>query len=263
MLILPYSGKRFNIPEITFKDIFKLARAYDIDDDVQAVSYLCKLYNIEHLNCIDKFFIICKVCEFHITHTLHMSGDGGASVDLDLKTLLNNLYDVASQFKKCNVDGIEINMDIPKCFFTQDNKDLFTAVIDSIIVEDVEICFHELTDEDKSSVMASLPAAVFNTIKKYLSELDLTVTVFDGYEKRGISKIDINFLGFDPLYLIRSLYSEFPLITCREVIYYLSRKINSETLLNSTPVDIKFYLEEHGRENKENSNNGGSLGAMG
>tara|TARA_R110000803_G_scaffold194646_3_gene257768 strand:+ start:58 stop:849 length:792 start_codon:yes stop_codon:yes gene_type:complete len=263
MLILPYSGDSFNIPEITFKDIFKLARAYDVDDDEQVINYLCKLYNIEHLNCIDKFFVICKVCELHITHTLHMSGEGGTSVDLDLNTILNNLNDVVSQFKKCNVNGVEINMDIPKCFFTPNDKDLFTAVIDSIIVEDVKIDFQKLTKEDKLDVMSSLPAAVFNTIKKYLTELDLTVTLFEGHVNRGISKIDINFLGFDPLYLIRSLYSEFPLITCREVIYYLSRKINSETLLNSTPVDIKYYLEEHGRENKENSNNGGSLGTIG
>ena len=250
---LPYSNKRFRIPAITFRDIFNIARLYYDDNDAGVVELLEDVLDIKTLNCIDKFFVMCRACQVYVTESLTLTDKEDKQVNLSLGNIISRLENMADYGKVYHVGDIKLTLDVPNSLFTDKNKDIFTSVIKQISIDDVDIDVRQLNEDDAAKVLASLPAAAYNVIREHVSNLDLRVVLVDEISQRGISEISVNFMSFEPGYVIKALYSGYHLLTCRDIIYHLSSKLGGETLLNSTPSDINYYLEEFEKENKKQS----------
>lgn len=247
---LPYSNTKFSIPVITFRDIFNISRLYYDDNDADVASLLEDVLGIKALTCIDKFFVMCKACQVYVTENLTISDKEGKQVNLSLEKIVDRLRDVVNYRKELHVGDIKLVLDIPRALFTEKDRDVFSSVIQQVSIDDIEINMLELNDVDTAKVLESLPAAAYNSIRKHIADLDMEFVLVDEIKQRGISEISVNFLSYDPVYIIKALYSGYHLLTCRDIIYHLSQKIGGETLLNSAPNDINYYLEEFEKENK-------------
>ena len=247
---LPYSKREFNIPLITFKDIFDVARLYYDDNDAGVIGLLEHVLGIESLSCIDKFFVMCRACQVYVTEDLSLNDSNGKQVNLSLNNITNRLYDTSIHAKEYNIGDIRLTLDIPRHLFTEKNRDVFSSVISKISIDGIDLDICQLDNEDTSKILSSLPATAYSVIRDYISELDLSFVLVDSIKKRGIDEINVNFMSYDPGYIIKALYSGFHLLTCRDIMYHLSRKMGGEALLKSTPNDINYYLEEFEKENK-------------
>ena len=260
---LPYSKNEFNIPVITFKDIFDIARLYYDENNTGVISLLEQVLNIKELNCIDKFFVICRACQVYITEDLSLNDNNGKQVNLSLSNIVNKLHCTTDFAREFNIGQIKLVLDVPRHLFTDSNRDVFSSVIHQIAIDGTNIDLHQLSRKETSQILSSLPAAAFNVIRKYISDLDLNFVLVDEIKSRGIDEINVNFLSYDPSFIIKALYSGFHLLTCRDIIYHLSRKIGGEALFMSTPNDINYYLEEFEKENKNSSGSSAETGIPG
>jgi len=57
-----------------------------------------------------------------------------------------------------------------------------------------------------------------------------------------------NFLTNEPYVFLKHLFSNYSEDYFRDVIFHLSKKIDGKLLMDSTPLDIKYYIEKFSSE---------------
>jgi hypothetical protein len=63
-----------------------------------------------------------------------------------------------------------------------------------------------------------------------------------------------NFLTKEPYVFLRGLINNFGDDYYKDIIYLLSKKIDGEILLNSTPLEIEYYIEKYSDEVESQNN---------
>lgn len=73
--------------------------------------------------------------------------------------------------------------------------------------------------------------------------------------------LSVNFVTSQPYEFISALFSDYDLYSCREILFCLSKRMNCESILNSTVSDISVYLTMYNDEIKR-QNNSSNTGVM-
>jgi len=254
-VVLPYANKDFNIVKIYFSQIFEISRLIDNNDDVGFITYIEDHFGISSLCVIDKFFVLLKARELYIDETLSLVVENN-NLKLPLKSLSDKLYDIGNYEQVIVDNNIKIKIDVPHNFLFSGNLSLYDNIIKQIQIDSTIINFNELKRGDQHHVLTSLPSSVFKHLKAFVNNINVEVILYEGKSSINIKRLSVNFLTMDPFLLIKSLYSDYSLHSCREILFYLSKRISSSTLLNSPMTDIKFYLEESSKENNKSGNSG-------
>ena len=249
---LPYSKQDFSIKKITFGNMFDVARLLYDHNERGAIQYLIDHLDIEDLNVIDKFFVLLKARELYVDETLSINMNGNAA-KLNLGSLITALNDLPRYHKQVVCGDITLTFDIPTNIFI---TNIYDEIIQEIAFLNNTVDLRKLSKTQREQVLAQLSPDLMKVIKSYIQSIDGTITLFPGTSK--LNKIEMNFFSSDTAQIVRTLYSEYSLINCRELLFYLSKRMSSDSLLNSTLADVKFYLDEYTTEMK--SNKGGDLG---
>ena len=251
---LPYSRKPFGIKILTFEHILTLSRLFYDNNSVGAIDYLIDLQGIRELNVIDKFFVLLKAKELFVNEDLSLSSQKG-NINIKMQGILNMLLDLPNFNRRITTDGVTIELDLPTNFIINPS-DLFTSIIQALTIEDVTLSFNTLTKEQQNEVLRELPSSLFNNIKDFTYNTNAAITIFKGKQSLEVNDITLNFFTTDPFMFIKSLYNEYQLHACREILFYLSKRLPTEFLLKSTPADIQFYMAEYTNEIKSNKSSG-------
>ena len=249
---LPYSKQRFNIKKITFAEMFDVSRLLYEEDTESTLLYLETFFGICNLNVVDKFYVLLKARELYSDDTISINANE-ASVKLRVSRMLDQLYDIRNFERTIKHENIQITLDIPMVFITS-KKQVYDHIIKKIQIDDIVINFDTITSIERDYILASLPISLFKLMQDFLDTIDIEVELYEGKESLKIGSITVNFLEQDPVILLLSIYSEYTLSSCREIMYYLSKKISDTLLLQSTMSDIKFYMEEYNKEKKQPGN---------
>jgi len=242
---LPYSGNRFKIKKITFEQIVDISRIILDGTDSDVVEYLETFFGIEDLTVVDKFYVLVKARELFISETVSLAAGDGNPAKVNLSILLDKITDIPQYSTTINVDGIVFELDIPHKFTYSTNKaDIYDNIIRCIKLGDTSINFIHLSKDQKNNMLENLSPRFFKDIKKYTEALKLTLVLFEGKKKLSLEPIIVDFLSNDPVYLIKALYSDFDIQSCREIIFHLSQKIGETILFKSTMTDITMYINE-------------------
>jgi hypothetical protein len=248
---LPYSNQRFKIKKITFEQVIDISHIIGDGTDSDLIEYLEEFFEIEHLSVIDKFYVMVKAREVFINETISVTANDNNITKINLSILLDKIVDLPNRFTVLTNDSITFDLDMPYKFaLSNNNLEIYDSVIRRLKIHDVILDYAQLKDKDRNTILESLPPTLFKGIKEYIDSLDLTLTLFDGKKALGIEPIVVNFLSNDPAYIIKALYSEYDVQTCREMIFYLSQKIGETILLKSTMMDITMYINEISTQNE-------------
>jgi hypothetical protein len=255
IVTLPYSNKTFSIPTFKFRDILNLARLEYNNNDAGYISYICDILNITKLNIVDKLFVILKVREFFIDDNIALSLDGKVK-NLLISSVVNKFKDIPNieQSIKYN-DSLStiVGVDVPTAIITPEAiSDIYLQVIKYIEFNSKR--YNISTDEDLTGISNFLGASLMTDIINFIKVSNCVLYI---YEDKTTS-INVNFLSSDPWLFIKAILSDYDYTGCREILFRLSKRIGSETILDSTPKDIKFFIEEYQAENKS-SNSGNSM----
>lgn len=242
---LPYSKEKFSIKPFLFKDQLDVSRLIYESNNEGLSRYLVDFFEIDKLNIIDKLFVLMKSRQLFVNDSLTLNVND-KSVNINLSVLLDPLFTIKNSNKILAYKNLFVEFDYPSIFTSDSQEDALSVVIKSMKIDSEIINFEALTIKDRETIISNLPADFIKIIRDYFNETSSSVTLYNG--KKGlIDKIEVDFFTTEPFYIVKNLYSGYPLNYCRDVIRYLSSKMDSSIIMSSTPSDIKYYLEEYNK----------------
>lgn len=243
---LPYSREKFSIRPFLFSNQLDVSRLIYESNNEGLSKYFVDFFDIDKLNIVDKLFVLMKSRQLFVNDSLTLNVND-KSVNINLSVLLDPLFSIKNNNKILAYKNLFVEFDYPSSFACRTEEDAISIVIKSMKIESEFINFSTLSTKEKETIISSLPADFIKIIRDYFNETNSSIILYSG--KKGlIDKIEVDFFTTEPFYVVKNLYSGYPLSYCRDVIRYLSTKMDSSVIMSSTPSDIKYYLEEYNRE---------------
>lgn len=249
-ITLPYCNKEFVIPIITFRDIFNLSRLY-YDNNLDGVAeYLDKAFNIKGLSIVDKLFVIIKAREYYINDTINLN-IGDRSVNVKVSLFLESINDIKCKNTKIDLgNNQQIELDIPYRFITDNSiLTIYDNIIKTITIGDNTIDLTKQNPQLTQQLLELLPPLAISHLTNFIKDKSHIVEILHNKKDDPIS---INFITSQPFSFAKILLGDYDLNSCRDILFFLSKRMNSETVLNSPIIDISFYITQYQTELKEN-----------
>ncbi len=196
----------------------------------------------------DKFKNLLKSWEHDVSYTLNFNvKDTPTKIQL---SYINSQFRPLSENIIIKEDDLEIIIGIPSQFEISNSVPVYN-ILKYINISGISINLSDLSFQDKKRVIDKLPANVYNIIIHNIEKIkDRTFTV----DNIILENFKINFLSSDPYQFLRGLFLNFDEYYFRDVIFYLSKRIGGELLLQSTPLEIEYYVEKISKDGETGEN---------
>lgn len=214
--------------------------------DLRDICYR-KEYLTEYVNSFsggdiyEKFINILKTWERDVSYDIGFNfNDKNVKVGMDY--FLSEFESYDNSDLEIIIDDIKFIINIPEKF--DEEHDFFNVekYVKKISYKNFEI------SGDFEDVLKELPPRTYNElIKNILQNEDKTIT----FSNKALEGMTINFFTNVPLQILEGLFASYNKEYFRDVIYYLSKKIDARFLMESTMFDIEYYIEKMGSENPE------------
>lgn len=228
--------------KITFSDIKLISESLQRGQNKAFIDYL---NSFEGKDIYKKFINILKLWETDVTYTLsfNISEVSDRPTKIQLAYIISQLQELSENIKIVS-DNVELVIGIPSEFELTEGFPIY-SILKYINISGIFINLSDLPFHDRKNIIDSLPANIYNIIINNISPLKDFVF---GVDHPALQHFKLNFLSNDPMMFIKGLFESFDEMYFREVIYYLSRKIDGSILLASTPQDIEYYIDKMSRE---------------
>ena len=218
---------------ITINDIKKCLE----EDEDFFMDYLNKFKGD---NIHEKFVNILKNWEKYVSYTINFNiKEKNIKISLDyLIKELNKFYTQPTWFEHSN---IKVLVDIPSKFVKELNILSVSNFIKKIEYGNFVIDFTELSDEVKDEMLEKLPADFYNKMIQFLINAEDKKVIL---QNAALENMEINFLTSLPYEMVKGLFYSYDMDYFRDIIYYLSKKIDGKILMDSTIMDIEYYIDK-------------------
>lgn len=254
---LPYSREEFSIKPILFKNIIDIARLIYDDNDKGLANYLESLLGIEKLCIVDKFFVVLKAKQIFIDDQISINCDS-KNVNISVNLVLAPLFEIEKHNRVFENGNIVLELDFPRTFITSDTSDIYQSIIKSISIDETKVLFYDISNNDKDLIISKLPALLVKDIISYLKSAKLEYSLFDSLGDK-IPNIYLNFFSNDPFNLIKNIFSVYDVFYYRDILVYLSSKIDTTAIYNSTIQDLSYFIEEIEKRRSSADNSGNNI----
>lgn len=227
--------------KITFSELKRISEALTKGYDDVLIDYL---NSFKGKDTYEKFKNILKCWEHDVSYTLNFNvRDTPTKIQL---SYINSQFQTLSDDITIKDDDLELVIGIPTQFEITDSIPVYN-IVKYINISGISIDLTNLSFCDKQAIIDKLPATVYNTIIKNIEKVtDKTFSV----DNPLLENFKINFLTADTFHFLKGLFLNFDDYYFKDVIFYLGKRIGGELLLQSTPLEIEYYVEKIG-ENKE------------
>jgi len=253
-LVTPYKNNLV-LREFTFNNLIKLTKLCNFSTN----EYVCDFFDnfiIESYkyNVIEKCYALIKLYELCVSDTLDLvteTHNVTINADLLLKSIFN-LGEINAKYKIMD-DGITYIFDLPHSFILKP-ADIYTHTIQSIILSSGEtIDLNDITHTERETIINQLPAKAYNVIVKYAEEqlMKYEAVLINPTTSLGGNPFTINFLSPQAFLFLKGMYSGYSLDYFYELIYTLSRKLNSNFIIERPFKELLVYSRLYTDEMKE------------
>lgn len=227
--------------KITFSELKRISEALEKGYDDVLIDFLNEFRGKD---TYEKFKNILKCWEHDVSYTLNFNiKDTPTKIQL---SYINSQFQQLSDDITVKDDDLELIIGIPTEFELSDSIPVYN-IVKYINISGIFIDLTNLSFRDKQSIIDKLPATVFGTIIKNIENIkDKTFRV----DNPLLENFKINFLSSDTLKFLRMLFTTFDDYYFKDVIFCLGKRIGGELLLQSTPLEIEYYVDKI-EENKE------------
>ena len=180
------------------------------------------------------------------------------SINLDFETFYECLEDyiISPKYITCN-NGLVVKLNVPHDLFLTDNmENIIPSIIEEISLENDVIKFQEQNLNDKNQILANIPPINNNDLKDYIKEINKDIVLYSGNTKNEIGPIIVNLISSNVMDFIRMIFESYSFDGLRHILYHLSKKIDNNIILNSTPFEMDFYLNLYQEELKQKESSG-------
>lgn len=218
---------------ITIND---MRRCLEEDEDF-FIDYLNKFKGD---NIHEKLINVLKNWEKYVSYTINFRvNDKNLKISLDY--LIKELKEFVNQPTWFEYSNIKVLVDIPSKFVKDLNILSVSNFIRKIEYGNFIINFNELSDKDKDEMLEKLPADFYNKMIQYLVNIgDKKITL----QNTTLENMEINFLTSLPYEMVKGLFYSYDMDYFRDIIYHLSKKIDGKILMDSTIMDVEYYIDK-------------------
>jgi hypothetical protein len=200
-------------------------------------------------NVYQKFLTILKSWEKNVSFLINFNiEDKNLKIPLDyLIKELDNFVEQPTWFQYLNM---RLLIDIPSNFVK--DLDVFSVsnFIKKIQYKDVIIDFSKINEKHKNDILTQLPADLYNKIILFLINIKDKKIILSN---PSLNNMEINFLTSLPYQMVKGLFFSYDMDYFRDIIYHLSKKIDGNILMNSTIMDIDYYIDKLKNDNNVDS----------
>ena len=218
---------------ITIKDIKKCLE----EDEDFFVDYLNKF---KGNNTHEKFINILKNWEKYVSYTINFNIKE-KNIKISLDYLIKELNEFVTEPTWFEHSNIKVLVDIPSKFIKELNILSVSNFIKKIEYGNFVVDFAELSNEVKDEMLEKLPADFYNKMIQFLVNANDKKIIL---QNAALENMEINFLTSLPYEMIKGLFYSYDMDYFRDIIYYLSKKIDGEILMDSTIMDIEYYIDK-------------------
>jgi hypothetical protein len=232
--------------KITINDIKKCLE----EDEDFFINYL---NNFEGGNVHEKFVNILKNWEKNVSYSINFRiNEKNLKISLDyIIKELGNFVNQPTWFEHSN---IKVLFDIPSKFIKDQSILTVSNFINKMEYGNFVINFTELTEKEKEETLEKLPAEFYNRMIQFLIKTNNKKITL---QNSSLDDMEINFLTSLPYEMVKGLFFSYDMDYFRDIIYYLSKKIDGKILMDSTIMDVEYYIDKMKTDNNniDNSTN--------
>jgi hypothetical protein len=233
--------------EITFSDLRKICQSIQKNNENFFVDYL---NSFEGNNIHEKFINILKDWEQDVSYTLNLNLNNKPT-KITLNYLISSIPLTLGSGMEIKNQEFEVYLDIPKSFDTivQETLPMY-SIIQQINMFGIFIDLSDLSINERKNIIDNLPAKVYNKILKTIVNNNTKTVSFDN---NSLDNFRFNFLTYEPYLFLKGLFNNFGEDYFRDIIFHLSKKIDGDLLMQSTPMDIEYYIQKFSEETQNQS----------
>lgn len=229
--------------KITISDIKKCLE----EDEDFFIDYLNKFKGD---NIHQKFVNILKNWEKNVSYSINFRiNDKNLKISLDY--IIKELDDYVDQPTWFEYSNIKVLFDIPSKFVKDLNILAVSNFISKIEYGNFVINFSELGEKEKEEMLEKFPAEIYNKMIQFLIKSNNKKIIL---QNSALDNMEINFLTSLPYEMIKGLFFSYDMDYFRDIIYYLSKKIDGSILMDSTIMDIEYYIDKMKTDNSNIDN---------
>ena len=226
--------------KIKFKDLKNISE----NGDDYFVDYLNQF---EGEDIYEKFKNILIAWERDVSYDISFNIEG-KDIKVGLFYLIGELENYDKESFWVENDEMSASINVPKKF--SKNQDIFRVgdFMERLKYLNFDMDLTKMEESQKEKIIESLPASMYNFfIENILKNESKTIKL----SNPALKTMNINFLGDSPFQMLKGLFRPYNNDYYRDIIYHLSRKIDGKILMNSTMMDIEYYIEKLNQESKE------------
>jgi len=231
-----------NNSKITFADLKRVSESLEKGYKNVFIDYLNSFTGD---NTHEKFRTIMNIWENDVSYTLSFNIH-------NTPTNIQMSY-INSQFQNLSEDivihegDLKIIIGIPTEFELTDMIPIYN-IVKYIDISGISINLTNLSFYEKQLVIDKLPANIYNVILNHIRDLvDKTFKV----DNAVLANFKLNFLSSDPVNFLQRMIQNYDDMYFKDVIYHLSKRIGGDILMQSTPLEIEYYLEKASKESPD------------
>jgi|694.fasta_scaffold00683_20 hypothetical protein len=237
---------------LTFLKLKEVAEIIDTNQNQK----LCDFFNeFEGDNVYQKFKTILKFWEYHVNDTLTFNPNG-KQLNLQISYLLNELSDEIESGLYFENDDFNCELQLANTFVYDGGNMPIYNLIKNINISNVSLNLSDLSFYDKKMVIDKLPAKIFSNLIDILSK---DKTKIFKLENKALENIKLNFYTNDPFLFLKSLFGNYSKEYFQDVIFFISKRISADILMNSDVKDVNFYIKKYSDEIESQQKNLPSL----
>ena len=253
VLTLP-NKKEVIMEEVLYKNLRKFC-LYDNLSIANTIDYLETFIVTKNLNVVEKFLSLLLLRQQCIGDTIAVSSNKG-SIDVEIHYILKNIGEIEDRTKTIKVGDVKYELSFPTQFNCGDSDFIF-SLIRSIEVDSEKIILSEVTREEHTEILNTLPKALYKDLTNFVDESQdfFNLKIIESRESIGIEEIRLNVLSQEFSQFILNLFYILSGDDYRQMIFILCNRIKDiNFLMNCTFIEIedyyKLYKEEIDRENE-------------
>lgn len=223
--------------KITFKLLKDFLDKFENDDHDFFIKYINKF---KGNNVLEKMIEILKHWERDVSYDMGLLLDN-KEFKVTISYLISEMEKMVCDDISVEIENIKILLNIPTNFINNIKQNEIQYFIKNINYLNININFDQISEIERNEILDILPAGYYNIIHQKIIDNEDNLLKLSNPK---LEKFKIDFYGNDPIIFLKSLFQPYSKDYYRDVIYHLSKKIDGDILMESTIMDIDYYIEK-------------------
>jgi len=276
-LFLPILGEEIRYLNLNNHNYLDILKFVTNNDDEGLINYFDNILSekivnknlVNELSVVEKFLILLDLRSILLGDKLQLINKQNINIDLSISSIKDNLIKNISStelIKYINYNNIQLSLSIPKSFDSENIDKIYKEIIHKIKIEDDDIDFYSLTEEEKENIISNLPANLAQELLGYIEycqEISENIDIIKGNERIGLDSVPLRLFDKTLFMFLKNTFGN-DLMGFYELQFNMMSKLNvsSDNFMKMSPAECKIFIQFYNQDMKRQEDAQKSSGSM-